>query len=89
MNPNTPSQQEEFYTKFLKISSAFNTGTPSIQTGKALRELANIIANTGPMNPLHVKAVDLREDIIRMDNNTRKAPSTPATILTLPLNKKR
>lgn len=80
-------KNDGFHETYLKIASAYNSGKPQIRTGDALKQLKVIIDNTGPMNPLHDKAADLRDQIIQMDNNTRKAPGTPATILAFPKKK--
>lgn len=83
-------RMKQYHETLMKISCAHNTGSPHILTGDALRQLKDIIDNTGPLNPLHLKAEELRDAIIQMDNlpNSRKPESTPATILAFPLRKK-
>jgi hypothetical protein len=80
----------DYHQRFWKVSAAFNGTGEQMQTGEALKELSEIISHTGPMNPLHVMAVELREKIIYMDQpQAPKPPGATTTVLAFaPIQKK-
>lgn len=82
------------YTSMLwQVSAARQPGNDiNMSTGEALQILGDIIANTGPLNPLHQKAYFLREEIILQPQSQQDpgtAFPTTATVLAFPQSKKK
>lgn len=75
------AQSTDYHQTFWRISAAFNGTGEQISTGEALSSLRHIIEHTGPLNPLHSMAIELREQIIYMDRP--KAPETPGATTTV------
>lgn len=82
----------DYHQIFWRVSAAFNGTGGKMATHEALKLLGEIIEHTGPMNPLHPMAVELREKIIYMDRPQKQPPESPGATTTVlafaPIQKK-